>query len=333
MNSNNRLLVLQRILEQQSDSAHILSSTKLLHELKKFGHTTTRKTLYRDIDKLIAGDVSIKKTSRGFYIDKRMFQLAELRILHDSVLASKSITQKKANTLQDKIKQFCSEYEAKSHFSVLSHPAYKRKNEQIYNSIEIIQESICKNTQIRFEYHQINYYRSTTDQYQLSPYEMLWKNGYYYLIGNVGAHHTLSHFRLDNIFNIQKTRKKNRSITTLEDFYILQNINDYFGYHVNAGQGDKITTILVRCADHLYDTVSDTFGNNMIIFPEDTQAYFILQVKTSINKELVGWLSQFGRDIEVLSPYPLRKSMYRHLVNTAYLYFSSTNQPQNQQIN
>ena len=76
--------------------------------------------------------ISTRGVNSGFYIGSREFQLAELKLLVDSVQSARFITEKKSNDLIKKIESLASIYEAKE----LQHQVFvtervKSKNEKI----------------------------------------------------------------------------------------------------------------------------------------------------------------------------------------------------------
>lgn len=320
MEKKTRLLFVQHILEQHSDENHIISSNFILEELKKHNYTATRKTIYSDIQVLIKSGVNIIVTTRGFYLATRLFELPEIRFLYDAVLSSSSLTEKKTDALTHKITSLTSKYESKEY---LEHPrasyTTKQKNETIYYSIETIQRAIQNQKRITFDYQKQKYPTPKLIKYEISPYQMLWKNGIYYLIGNQSKYDTLTHFRLDCIKLVQTTKKKTRPLNTIIDKETLLN-GSYCCYHINMINGGQPRPICLRCHNNIYQAVIDTFGNNISITAESNHTHFRFQAETHITSGLIGWIAQFGSCMEVISPLPLRQQMYRYFTQSARVY-------------
>ena len=85
----------------------------------------------------------------------RQFELAELKILVDSVQSSKFITERKSNQLIKKIESFTSDFEAKElQRQVYAAGRIKTMNESIYYNVDNLHCAINANSQITFQYFQ-----------------------------------------------------------------------------------------------------------------------------------------------------------------------------------
>ena len=94
-NQKVKLLYLMKILLEKSDENHFLSTAQLLEELRQYGIEAERKSIYGDIQALRIFGLDIELVpgrNGGYYIADRTFQLAELKLLVDSVQACKFIS-------------------------------------------------------------------------------------------------------------------------------------------------------------------------------------------------------------------------------------------------
>ena len=102
-NQKVRLLYLMKILHERTDELHPLSMEEIIGALGEYEIECERKAIYRDLEilKLYGVDVIGLKEQRNYryYVGKRRFELAELKLLVDSVQASKFITAKKSREL------------------------------------------------------------------------------------------------------------------------------------------------------------------------------------------------------------------------------------------
>lgn len=111
-----KLLYLMKILLEQTDEDHVLSTMELINELKRYGISAERKSIYDDIEALneFGMDIINKRTQpSGFYVAGREFELPELKLLVDAVQASKFITENKTNELIKKLENLTSKFEAR----------------------------------------------------------------------------------------------------------------------------------------------------------------------------------------------------------------------------
>ena len=98
-----RLLYLWQYLKKYSDKDHTVTTNELLKLInEKYGITTHRTTIPNDFSILEEVGIHISSTrgrQSNFYYDSHPFDVAELKILIDSVAASKFITRKKSTRL------------------------------------------------------------------------------------------------------------------------------------------------------------------------------------------------------------------------------------------
>ena len=100
-----RILYIMKILLEKTDERHTMSSADIDKELRRYGMSIDRKTVYNDVETLKAFGMDIlqaKGTNSGYYIGRRNFELPELKLLVDAVQASKFISRRKSEELIEK---------------------------------------------------------------------------------------------------------------------------------------------------------------------------------------------------------------------------------------
>ena len=93
-----KIMYLAKILMEQTDEEHTITVPEMIAELSKLGISAERKSIYDDLEylQLFGLDICSNKTrTTNYYIASRDFELPELKLLVDSVQASKFITSKK----------------------------------------------------------------------------------------------------------------------------------------------------------------------------------------------------------------------------------------------
>ena len=87
-----KILRLMQVLLEETDPAHPLNATELCSRMEaRFEYSYNRKTIYSDIERLKTYGMKIAQTkgsSFGYYVEKRDFDLAELKLLVDAVQSS-----------------------------------------------------------------------------------------------------------------------------------------------------------------------------------------------------------------------------------------------------
>ena len=116
-NQKLKLCYLSRIMLTKTDEDHHLTMPEIQGYLEEYDVTADRKALYKDMDalKVLGIDVIGQKTKGGgydYYVASKNFDVAELKLLVDSIQSSKFITEKKSKELIEKVGTLASEYEA-----------------------------------------------------------------------------------------------------------------------------------------------------------------------------------------------------------------------------
>ncbi len=152
-NQKQKLIVLLRYLERCSDEDHPVRIRDMQEELERRGIHAERKSLYSDLDTLRDCGLDIQQVSEGYFLGERLFQLAELKLLVDSVQASRFITRRKTSELIKKLESLASESQARQ----LQRQVYvlnrvKTMNESIYYNVDSLHTAIAAGKRIRFRY-------------------------------------------------------------------------------------------------------------------------------------------------------------------------------------
>ena len=115
-NQKLKLIYLMKILLEKTDETHSITMSEIIDSLDAYNISAERKSLYNDIENLrVYGlDIIGEQQDRTFsyHVGNRQFELAELKLLVDSIQSAKFITAKKSNELIKKIEGFASKYEA-----------------------------------------------------------------------------------------------------------------------------------------------------------------------------------------------------------------------------
>lgn len=132
-----RQLYLMRILLDQTDESHALTLQELIEKMDAEGIPVERRAVYADIEALREFGVDVIADKRGrntyYFVGNRQFQLAELKLLVDSVQASRFITERKSRELIKKLSDLAGEPQSKElNRHVLIAGRIKSMNESIY---------------------------------------------------------------------------------------------------------------------------------------------------------------------------------------------------------
>lgn len=308
---------------EQTDENHSLSTNDLIIALKHYDVEAERKSIYTDIECLQDFGIDIiceKARSNQYYIGSRDFELAELKLLVDSVQASKFITHKKSNELIKKIEKLTSLHEAKElHRHVIVNDRVKTMNESIYYNVDAIHHAIQHNRMVQFKYFDYTVdkrlkFRRNGEVYCVSPYALTWADENYYLIAYHGRYQNISHFRVDRMSEINVSDDSRPIISEFEDF----NVADYSKrvFSMFSGESEKVD---IEFHNSLINVVIDRFGMDVLIHSK-TDERFRVTVEVATTDAFFGWLLMFGEKAQIISPANLVSSMEAYLKNVLKMY-------------
>lgn len=306
-NSNQRLksLYIMKILLEATDEEHGISMRELMSELEHYGISAERKSIYRDIDGLIDYGIDIKKEiskqSCLYHIVNRDFEFVELRMLVDAVQSAKFISENQSRKLIQKITRLASKYQAKElQRQVWIQDRVKTKNEKVYYAIDQISTAINQSRGIQFRYCKWKIDRTIQLQqidtmYQVYPWQMVWEDGNYYLIGFDGFSNQIKHFRVDKMLEVSVVDLQEK-----KNYFINMNRATYARKHFKMFDGQECTVELLF-HNRLIGVVMDRFGSDVMLRPID-EAHFKLVVDVVISNPFWGWIVGLGEDVKVVGP-------------------------------
>ncbi len=306
-NQKLKLLYIIKILSEQTDEEHCISTQKLIEELAKYDIKAERKSIYDDINQLIdfGYDIILLKSrvNGGYYMAGREFELAELKLLVEVVQSSKFITLKKSKELIAKIEKLASKPEARQ----LQRQVYvanriKTANESIYYIVDDIHRAIQNNEQISFQYLEWNLEKKLIPRregklYKVSPWALTCKDENYYLIAYNNEEDKIKHFRVDKMGSIKALSNVKREGSALfERFDIADYANKTFSMY-----GGKEETVTIQLENQLIGVVMDRFGQDASIRIRDEE-HFSVRVNVAISGQFFGWLTGLGAGARLIAP-------------------------------
>lgn len=311
-----KILYIAKMLLEQSDENHLLSTKELIAGLSRYGILAERKSIYADIEALMDFGLDIVKEEGrfgGYYIASRQFELPELKLLVDSVQASKFITGKKSRELIGKLETLTSRANGgKLHRQVVVNNRNKALNESIYYNVDAIYTAMNDNVQIRFQY-----FSWTPDKkmelrrgggfYQVSPWFLTWEDENYYLIAYDGEAEVMKHYRVDKMLKPGNTNEKRQGRKQAESLDLAAYAKKTFGMF--AGNEE---TVVLECGEELTGVCIDRFGTD-VAMRKIGEGYIRLRVNVAVSPQFYGWLAGLGDRIKIVSPENV-KNAYRQWI-------------------
>lgn len=320
METKPKILYLLKILSERTDESHPLTTNQLIAILQnEYGISAHRTTIPKDmavIRNFGVDVITIHSTQCKYFIGNRRFELPELKLLIDAVESSKFITKRKTEELVKKINTLTSVNNANK----LKRNNYmagfvKPDNEQIYYIVDAINDAINAKKQMSFKYYDYNgkkekVLRHDGETYVLSPYHLVWKGDYYYVVGYSKKREAVINFRVDRIATIPEILEES-IIPIPEDF----KLEDFVKTAFNMYCGETCVVDL-KCDNKLMKTMIDRFGENVKTYRYDTDSFHIL-TEVEVSQTFFGWVFGFAGDVQIIGPKRV-KDEYRKMIKTAW---------------
>lgn len=309
-NQKTKLLYLLQFLMERTDETHRVSMEDILSYLEANDISAERKSIYADIDalKTFGYDILFQKgKDGGYFLASRTFELPELKLLADAVLASRFMTDKKSQELIGKLEQLTSKNEAvklKRQLYVANRS--KAVNETIFYSVDQIYEAIAANVKIRFRYFEWSVDKTTQLRhggqfYQVSPWRLLWDDENYYMIAFDDRDQMIKHYRIDKMLQVSLTEETREGRDSFEHFDLARYSRKTFGMF--AGESQIVT---LSCKNHLAGVMIDRFGQDVAMRKKDEE-HFYLRAEVAVSPQFFGWAAGFGTAVTIEKPETVRR--------------------------
>ena len=304
------LLILE-ILEQYTDNDHRLTQLEIVDLLEKnYGVKCTRQTVKNNL--VLLGDMGHEISMQdGIYLMSRQFDDAELRMLIDSVLFSRTLSAAQAERLIEKLtglgnKYFRAKVKHISHLPKLIHS----DNKQVLLNLDVLNDAIEQGRKVSFIYNSygkdFKLHPRREEPYIVNPYQMVANQGRYYLLGNYDKYDDVSHYRLDYMTKVQMLADKVKPKDKVEDFAQGYSLPKHMAQHIYMFSGPSVQ-VKMRVREHMMGSLIDWFGKAFRIVQEEADGLVISVVCNKLAMKY--WALQYGEYAEVLEPKSLREEI------------------------
>ena len=294
------MLILE-ILEQYTDSDHPLTQMEIVNLLEKnYGVPCTRQTVKNNL--MLLGEMGYEISMEGgICLLSHKFENAELRMLIDSVLFSRTLSGKQAKRLVEKLtglgnKYFRAKVKHVCHLPKLIHS----DNKQVLLNLDVLTDAIEQGRKVRFTYNSygkdFNLHPRREEPYIVNPYQMVVNQGRYYLLCSYDTSNRLSHYRLDYMTKLEMLDKKVKPMDQMEDFVPGYSLPKHMEEHIYMFSGSSVQVKM---------RVREVKGFRIV--KEDADG---LIVSVACNElAMKYWALQYGEYVEVLEPKSLREAI------------------------
>ena len=339
------ILYILQILQKYTDSGHTMTQQQIAEKLRSdYGLSVNRATIKRNLFDLIEAGYEIQytevtrsqvnsrtgeKEENTIYTDlyyEHDFTEAELHMIIDGLLFSRSVPYKQRKTLIGKLGRLSSSYFSQRMNHVRCMSSDSPQNPELFYTIDILDEAITQGKQVRITY---NHYGTdmklhpglnqdgTVKRQTLNPYQMVATEGRYYLICNNDHYSTVSNYRIDRITDIELLETSVRPKSQVEGLEDGLNLQDYVYQNLNmfSGKAEKVEFIIPKGTVSL---MIDFFGKHVSFHEqEDGKVSCRLLVSTEAMKH---WAVEHANIVRVVSPESLVQDIRNELQKAAALY-------------
>ena len=312
------IMYILEILKKYSDDRHRLRQQDIIDIMKKdYDVSCERKAVARNISDLQELGYDIE-TDGGYYLAERDFEDSELRLLIDSVLASKYIPARQAKDLVDRLAAQSNIYFKKQVRHVSNIEKMEHTAGQLFYTIEVLSQAIEDNRKVKLFYNRYDETKTLKktgrEKHLVNPYQIVVANGRYYLIGNIDKYDNSTHFRVEKISDVEITDMAVKPVREVEEFKNGLNLPKHMAEHVYMFSG-KSQLVRLRVSESGINDVIDWLGSDVQITRESKDT---LLVDVTANPQAMKyWAVQFGEKVEILLPETLREEV-RELVAKIY---------------
>lgn len=300
-----RPLYLAKILYEQTDEEHFLTTAQLMQILEEqYGIKSHRQTIKAEIELLRKFGLEIeeiKSTQNRYNLFGRKFDIPELKLLIDAVESSKFITANKSKELVDKLGSLAGIHAGASlKRNVSCEGRIKSGNERIYIIVDAINDAINDNKKISFQYFQYNVRKEKKlkhngDPYTITPLHLVWNGDCYYMIGVYDYKQRLGSFRVDRIAKCPVILNE-VGTPAPEDFDIDEYINTTF--RMFNSEHEEVELI---CDNTVMDSIIDRFGEDVTTYANDMTSFRAV-VDIAVSHIFYSWVFGFGGKVKIKGP-------------------------------
>ena len=300
----------------------------------RYGIAAERKSICRDINILrdeCGFDINLSADNKaGFYLASRPFEDWELKFLIDAVLSSRALSETDARKLVDKLKRQGSQTSRELLAAITPLPPKPAADKRLVKyGIDTVLKAIRADRQISFTYLTFDADKQPTprrkEAYQVSPYALVRKGDFYYLICNYSKYDNLSFYRLDRMGRIALLPDKRKPLRAFVGTHERAGLSDFVHRALYSFTGNPVELRLEIPTYEISDLI-DTFGNEVTIHKTDEDACEA-RMTVQDGTGLYFWLLQRADNVKVLSPASVRDHLVALLKTMLAQYEAPTDEP------
>lgn len=323
MNKKETLLALLKVLERYTDVDHPLSRRQIIQYMQQdYQIEVDRKTFSRHINTLIHFNYDIEgpiyyENQYCYYLNHHLLTKYEAHLIVNTIYHSHYLSSQASDELINRILSTLSIYQERELKDVSaiyqSNQIVKNNSKQFFLNIESILDAIAQQKAISFQYLKYDIdkqlHPKREELYKVKPYAVICSNDNMYLIAGSNEHHSIVHFRIEKMIDVE-------AFSTNESFpHLNEAPYQYIRKKIKMFHGEEIGFVL-KCDKRIIDYIIEECGRDVHIQPCDANSFFAY-IKAS-KEGMIYFVLQYIRYIEVLEPSSFRSEIAT-ILQEAYL--------------
>lgn len=307
------------------DSDQPIKGKEIQIDLQQYGYDLNIKTVYSLIKRIndfyycLTGKYLIKTIRRsGFVIEDEFFDDGQLQLLMDSIIFNPNLDKNSASIMVEKL-SLLSSYKQIKRLNIED----GNNNVLTYDpliSLTTIIKAINNHKNIAFKYISydiddnclIEVYHTNgnhdSETYIISPYKLILKGSYYYLIGYFNKRKSsLSVYRVDRMRLVRNHNSKFEEIREQFD------MDKEFDKNVNMYMSKRKIDLKIRFNQSVLKEVVNQFGKDIIVSKTYDGKIEAKIKNVALSDGLVGWLMMLQTNVQVLLPLGLKDMIRKRL--------------------
>ena len=322
-NQKLKLLYLAKLFYEETDEDHGLTMPQLIEALAEQDINAERKALYRDIEALQRFGLAIERLRTSpveYALVDREFSQTELRLLIDAVQSSRFLTKGKSDALVRSLKHLGSKAQMKGISRNLHvEGRIKMQNESVFYNVDAIQRAIAAKRKISFLYFKYDTSKKRAlqhggNRYVATPVQLIYSDGYYYLITYSDKYDDLANYRVDRMMDIEVLEERASRSEKVSSFDVTEYESRVFGMFTGESVG---VSLLVEEA--AMGPVIDRFGKDVLVTPAG-EGRARVSATVMETPTFYGWLAQFGSQIVIEKPKSVADGYQAYLASILAAY-------------
>lgn len=252
-----------------------------------------------------------------YFYSIRDWDVNEVKIMIDAVSSAQFISPKKTKALISKLSVMAGKQHRDSLTpQVCVSESIKAESDQLLLIIQAVDQAIRMKKKISFCLFNYNtakkpVRRHNGEEYVISPYNTVWKDDRYYVVGWSDKREKIVSMRVDRMTVPVILEGDESDAVPPPDDYSVRDYTDT----VTKMYGDTKAEVVLRCKTHMVDNIIDKFGTGVELtnIRDDT---FDAVVTVAVSGTFLSWVFQYAGEIIILSPGPVRK-LYANMLRTA----------------